>query len=155
MLDHDRERLENIYPDGIPETVVGAVDRFQKSFHKHFGTGPISGEMLNLIVVMHEESVGERYVIPPEGPHRIIEDDVTEDEEQPVEEVNPLRDEPVNWYATKNGTEVICSTDQGDIRGVLVGMFRKGEDKGLLKIELPGSQNEFDTFHPSKVRIAQ
>jgi len=148
MLKHDQERLEKIYPDGIPEKVTEAVDKAQKRYHANFGNGPMNAEMLTLITLLVD---GE---IVPEVVREVVQQPK---EEKPVqvkqESGEPIKFEKVNWFATAGGTPVVCKTDQGDIEGELVSVFRKGPDKGLLKIKIPGSKNEFDTFHKSQVTV--
>lgn len=150
MLTHDKERLEKVFPEGVPEEVEDAVNKFQKRYHSNFGSGPMSGEMLTLVTLIADGSIGKREII-----QQILGEQEKKEEPKPEQSApaKPVKYENVNWFATAGGTPVICKTDQGDIEGVLVGVFRKGQDKGMIKVKLPGSPNDFDTFHKSQVTL--
>ena len=150
MVEHDEERLESIYPDGIPETVRSMMERIQRIRHAHIQVGPLGGDALALLCV-----IAERFpIVLQDWPQESkIESDHQEDDEPNL--ITPFNSEPVNWFATKNGIEVVCRTAGGHIRGEKVGIFRKGPDKGKLKIKLATSSNEFDVFESSRVSIPQ
>lgn len=157
MTAHDKERLEKIYPDGIPETVNNMMERVQKIRHSHIVNGHLGGDSLALLCV-----IAERF--PQEVPALDAVIASTESDE-PITENNPLDDildehepktettGPVNWFATKSGTAVICQTKTGQVRGTYKSAFRSGSEKGMLRVVIPNSDNEFDVFHKNKVSI--
>lgn len=159
MTAHDKERLDNIYPDGVPETVLSMMERIQKLRHSHIQTGHLSGDTLALLCVVAERFPTE---VPALG--AVIASQATEEKkenpldaldevEDPKPEPKPISTKPVNWFAQKKGTAVICQTDKGQVRGHLAGVFKTGDDKGKLKIKLPDSDLEFDVFHKNRVSI--
>lgn len=163
---HDQERLEKVYPDGVPEYVEKLMDRVQRRRHSNdLGTGPAEADLLLLVTFIAElqQEVDELKAIINERAvlKKAAQPEATAQEPEQSEPVSDRPEMPdlprrgdgsINWNRVKPETRVMCRTDRGD----MLGRFHvalNGVLKGKLKIKLDNSEAEADTFDEKDVEV--
>lgn len=165
LNEHDQQRLENMYPDGIPEELESLLERVQRRRHANgLGTGPSASETLLLVTFLVEQQqrideletlINERAYLKREAPPVAQEpgQQETQQEESRLDMPEiPMKDGKVMWNRVQEGTRVMCKSGDRE----LLGRFRvamRGKFHGKLKIDIDDSSAEFDTFSEEDVRI--
>lgn len=165
LNNHDRDRLEIIYPDGIPEHIVSMAEKVQRRRHSNnIGTGPFESETLLLTTFIAEQQeriekleaiISERAVLKkekdPEQPQP--EEPKAETDSRPeMPDIPRKKNGDINWNRMKPGTRVMCKTGQGEKLGRFH-VAMNGVQKGKLKIQLDGSELEYDVFKEEDVEV--
>lgn len=158
LLEYDQERLNAMYPDGIPEPVTTLLEATQRRRHgNNIGTGHLPPETFLLVTIIAEQQaqIDELKSLIEQG-EKSFEDVLKEiDHDEDNEDVNPIpmKDGEVDWSEVDPKTRVMCRTESGNFFGNFVMMYKTGNNKGKLKITVDDSSNDFDVFPAKSVQI--